>query len=296
MLYLENERLKASIHEKGAELCSLIGLSDGTEYVWQADPAIWGRHAPLLFPVIGRLKGKEYTIDGTPYQITQHGFGRDMTFTAKQINAACAELTLTQNDDTKKMYPYDFTLTIRYTLDSSSLKKEHIMHNPNSVPLYYEVGGHDGYNICLTEGETIQDTYIQFEGCNKIHPLQLDENILITGEHDTLPLDEGRLWIDRETFRTDALMLDGLPVRRVTICSRKHGKRITVDFADFDYVGIWSMHKPFDVPYVCIEPWSSLPDCSYLGQELEKKLGVRCIAPGKSETMTFITTITEPEV
>ncbi len=293
MLYLENETLKASIDEKGAELCSLVGKSDGTEYVWQADPAIWGRHAPLLFPVIGRLKDKEYTLDGKTYSITQHGFGRDLPFTGRQVSPDCVEMTLTQNEYTKKMYPYDFTLVIRYTLEGNSLKKEHIVQNPSDIPLYYEVGGHDAYNICLTKGEIIQDSYVYFEGCTEIHPLQLDENVLITGGHNTLPLDEGKLWIDRETFRVDALMLDDLPVRRLDICSRRHHKKVSVSFEDFDYVGVWSMHKPFDVPYVCIEPWSSLPDCTYLGKELERKPGVRRVEPHGSETMTFITTITE---
>lgn len=293
MLYLENERFKAAINEKGAELCSLVGKSDGTEYIWQGDPAIWTRHAPLLFPVIGRLKGKEYTLDGKAYSITQHGFGRDLPFEERQVSPVCAEFTLTQNDYTKKMYPYDFTLVIRYTLDGNSLKKEHIVHNPNDAPLYYEVGGHDAYNICLTPDETIRDSYVLFEGTNELRPLALDENILITGEHDAVPLDQGRLWIDRETFQIDALMLDDLPVRRASICSQKHHKRVTMDFADFDYVGIWSMYKPFDVPYVCIEPWSSLPDCSYLGKELEKKVGIRCVAPHGNETLSFTTTITE---
>ncbi len=291
MLYLENERMKAAVDERGAELCSLIEKSDGMEYIWQADPAIWGRHAPLLFPIIGRLKDKEYTLGGKTYSITQHGFGRDLTFSGLQVNASCVELTLVQNEDTKKMYPYDFSLTIRYTLEDRRLKKEHIVRNPNDIPLYYEVGGHDAYNICLTDGETIRDSYILFEGCNELHPLQLDENILITGEHDTISLDEGRLWIDRETFRNDALMLEELPVRQVRICSRRHRRQIVVSFEDFDYVGVWSMYKPFDVPYVCIEPWSSLPDCSYLGKELEKKPGVRCVAPRSSETLAFTTEI-----
>lgn len=293
MLYLENEQFKAAIAEKGAELCSLTGKSDGTEYIWQASPNIWGRHAPLLFPIIGRLKDKEYTLDGKPYHITQHGFGRDLTFDSKQVSAVCAEFTLTQNDYTKGMYPYDFTLVVRYTLTGNRLKKEHIVHNPNDVPLYYEVGGHDAYNLCLTEGETIRDSYVQFEGLSEIHPLQLDDAILLTGGEDTLPLDEGRLWIDRETFHIDALMMKSPETRRITIGSRVHSKRVTVEFDDFDYVGVWSAYKPFDVPYVCIEPWSTLPDGRYLGKELEKKVGVRCIAPGESETLTFTTVVTE---
>lgn len=75
MQVLENERFRVEINEFGAELTRFTSKKDGTEYVWKGDPAAWKRHAPILFPIVGRLKDKTYTVDGRPYEITQHGFG-----------------------------------------------------------------------------------------------------------------------------------------------------------------------------------------------------------------------------
>lgn len=293
MQVLENALFKVTIKELGAELCSMKSKADGTEYVWQADPDGWARHAPLLFPIIGRLKEQRYTLDGTSYDITMHGFGRDLPFEVRRVSEACVEFTLTQSDFTKKMYPWDFLFTVRYTLDGAALKKEHIMVNRDSTTLYYEVGGHDAYALCLLPGEQITDYRVEFEGTNALHPILTDENVFLSQQHGDVPLENGALPITRETFKDDAMILDDLPVRRVSIASSKSDKRITVDFADFPYLGLWSPYKDFDVQFVCIEPWSTLPDGGYLGYELAEKVGIRRLAPGQAETLTFTTTITE---
>ncbi|MGI6182052.1 MAG: aldose 1-epimerase family protein [Agathobaculum sp.] len=293
MQILENNQFVVSINEFGAELSGFRSKKDGTEYVWQADPAVWKRHAPILFPIVGRLKDKKYTVSGKEYEITQHGFGRDLAWTPNRLSDTCVAFTLTQNEYTKKMYPWDFTCTIRYTLDGSSLKKEHITTNQSDTPMYYEIGGHDAYAICLCAGEQITDYYVAFEGTDALHPIITDENVLLSQEHGCIPLQDGRLPITRQTFRDDALMLDSLTVRRAVIGSVKNPRRVTMDFADFPYFALWSAYKDFDVKYVCLEPWSTLPDGDYLDHAIENKAGVRVLQPGQSETLTFTTTISE---
>lgn len=293
MHILQNKGFRVEISTHGAELTSLKSLKDGTEYVWQGDPEIWGRHAPVIFPIVGRLKGKKYTAEGKEYEITQHGFGRDLEWEAHPVSDTCIEFTLTQNDITKKMYPWDFTCTLRYTLEGASLKKEHITKNDSNSTMYYEIGGHDGYTICWNKGESINDYYVEFEGITELHPIVVDENILLSRNHGNVPLENGRLQIKHGLFVPDALMLDDLPVRKASIGCFKNSKRVTMDFADFPYFAVWSKNLPEDVPFVCLEPWSTLPDGDYLGQEIEGKVGVRVLKPGESETLTVITTITD---
>ena len=50
---LQSDGISATINADGAELCSLKN-SEGLELLWQAGPA-WPRHAPILFPIVGRL-------------------------------------------------------------------------------------------------------------------------------------------------------------------------------------------------------------------------------------------------
>lgn len=293
MYVLENDFFQVSIQAAGAELCSWKSKRDGTEYIWQADPAIWKRHAPILFPIVGRLKDKTYTVAGKSYTITQHGFGRDLEWTPQPVNQQQINFVLTQNDYTKSMYPWDFTCTVRYTLDGATLRKEHCVRNDSDTVLYYEVGGHDAYALCLCPHEAITDYYVAFEGIDTLHPIITDEQVLLTQEHGSVPLEDGRLAITRETFAHDALMLDHLPVRRAMIGSTTNKKRITMDFADFDYFAVWSAYKDCDVPFVCLEPWSTLPDGNYLDHALENKPGIRVLQPGAEETLAFATTITE---
>lgn len=291
MHILENEILRVTIDPQGAELTSIIRKADGAEYVWQGDPTYWKRHAPVLFPIVGRLKGQSYTVGGQAYSITQHGFGRDLPFAVHPVSDTCAEFVLTENEHTKSMYPYDFTFTIRYTLEGASLKKEHITENRSAQPLYYEVGGHDAYNI-LMDGAPLASHYAAFEGVEQLSVIDVDDSVMLTRSHHTVPLQEGRLYLTRETFSHDALMLDELPVRRCTLGSTAHDRSVTMDFSDFPYFALWSPYRPEDdVPFVCLEPWSTLPDGSYLGQELEQKTGVRCVAPGAQETLAFTVTI-----
>ena len=293
MQVLENERFRVEISEMGAELTSFKSKTTGTEYVWQADPAIWKRHAPILFPIVGRLKDKTYTADGKAYEITQHGFGRDLEWQVQPESATCVSFTLTPNDYTKKMYPWDFKCTVRYTLNGASLKKEHITENCSGSTMYYEVGGHDAYNLCWQDGEQITDYYVAFEGTDKLCRIVTDEAVMLTEERMDVPLDNGRLPITRELFANDAVMAEGLPVRRASIGCTKSSRRVTMDFADFDYFAVWSPYKDFDVPFVCLEPWSTLPDGSYLDHAIEHKTGVRVLQPGQSETLSFTTTVSE---
>lgn len=292
MQYLENEFLRVAINEFGAELTSIVRKSDQAEYIWNADPAFWGKHAPLLFPIIGRLKDQEYTLDGTTYEITRHGFARDKEFQVACASDTCVEFTLGADAYTKAMYPYDFTLTVRYTLDGKTLKKEHIVQNKSDHTLYYEVGGHDAYMLSFSDA-ALSDYYLEFEGIDALSVLDCDSEVLLLQSHHAVPLKDGRLYLSRETFSQDnTLMLDQLPVHRCTLGCQSHSRKVTVEFPEIDYFAVWSPYKPdCDVPFICLEPWSTLPDGAYLGKELEKKVGIRTVEAGKSESLSFCVTI-----
>ncbi|MDO4174877.1 MAG: aldose 1-epimerase family protein [Eubacteriales bacterium] len=290
---IENERFVVTIDSKGAELSSMRAKVSGTEYVWQADPAIWGRHAPILFPIVGRLKDKTYRVGGEAYTITQHGFGRDLEFACTAQSEHSIDFTLTPNAYTKHMYPYDFALTVRYTLEQDTLKKEHITTNNGDTDMYYEVGGHDAYRVALEPGEVMADYYVDFGEGDAIHPLINDESLMITKEKRDVPLQDGKLYLTSDLFALDALILDDIKVRSVSVKSDKSAHCIRMDFADFPYLGIWSKYTGTDTNYVCIEPWSTLPDAAYLDHDLENKVGVRCLKPGETETLVFSTTITQ---
>ncbi len=292
MLYsIENELIKATFSSKGAELQSLILKKDNLEYVWQGNPDIWAKHAPLLFPLIGRLKDGEYTFEGQTYKATGHGFGRDSELEVIAQKDDEIIFSLKPNELSASMYPFEFELQIKYSVNGATLKKEHTFFNKDNKALYYEVGGHDGYNICLEDGEVMNDYYLDFGNLDAIHPLCLDENILILEDTYEIPLTDGKLQVDMELFKVDALMLHNCPVKVISLKSTKSDREIKFEFQDFPTIGIWTKYKPFDTNYICFEPWSTLPDCAYLGKEIEKKIDIRKVNAGETDTMSFSVTI-----
>lgn len=287
MIYtVQNEKLRVSADTAGAQLMSVQG-TDGVERLWQGDPAIWGRRAPILFPFIGRLKNSTYTVNSRSYQICSHGFARDSEWTLDQKTANTMTFMLRSSAETMRQYPFAFTCAVTYALDGDTVVKTHTVCNRSDETMYYEIGGHDGFRTTLAAGEVMADSYVEIPGVDALHPIINDENLMLTQEKRTVPLQNGRLYLRPGLFAQDALILDDLPERRITLGSDKNGYRITVRFQDYPYVGIWSRPVDYDTNYVCIEPWSTLPDAAYLGMELERKTGVRSLAPGETESLRY---------
>lgn len=287
---LKSDALTVVISTRGAEVQS-IQTAGGLELIWQADKAIWGRHAPLLFPIIGRLKDQQYTLDGEIISIPQHGFARDSEFVAIAQSDASVTLRLTDSPATRKVYPFAFTLDITYTLAGNRLEKAHTTCNGSGRPMPYEIGGHDAYRTTLLPGETMSDYAIAFPGQDAIYPFRMDAQCFLTEEKPAYALTDGALPLPPDVFGMDTIVLERLPVNRVTLQNRKNPLRLTVEFEDFPYLGIWTKQMPYDTNYICIEPWTTLPECTFVGSALTDKVGIRILQPGDRETLRYTLTV-----
>ena len=76
---IKNNTLSAVINAKGAELFSLKD-KNSKEFMWEGNPEFWGKHSPILFPIVGTLKKNTYVYDDITYHLPRHGFARDMVF------------------------------------------------------------------------------------------------------------------------------------------------------------------------------------------------------------------------
>ena len=288
---IQNDCLTVVIEDAGAQLASVRG-KDGTEYLWQGDPAVWERRAPLLFPIIARLKDNQYTLDGVTYTIPTHGFCRNAPFMLVESSRTSAAFRYTDTAETRKVYPFAFSLTVRYTLEGNRLVKSHEVRNNSGATMYYELGGHDGYRAPLKSGETMSDYAICFPGVNAVTPYGMDAANMITPKDVTYSLTDGRMPLKPSAYHLDTIILDGLPEHKAVLVDAHNNPRVTVEFADFPYLGVWTANKDFDTNYVCIEPWTTLPDATFTGRGLADKAGIRTLAPGAAETLTFSTEFT----
>lgn len=289
MIQLQNEFVTVQIEEAGAQLASIRDCS-GTEYLWQGDPAIWSRRAPLLFPIIARLKNSEYLLDGKVWHIPTHGFCRSAPFAVIGQTAHSVSFRYADTEETLQVYPFPFSLTVTYTLDGWSLRKTHLVENRGTAPMPYELGGHDGYRAPLEPGERMDDYGIRLPGVHAITPYGMDAENMITPKTETYPLSGGRVPLKPSAYHLDTIILDELPERRAVLTNGRGEPRVELEFADFPFLGIWTMSKEFDTNYVCIEPWTTLPDATFVGRELTGKKGIRVLAPGASETLSFTST------
>ena len=187
---LSNDLLTVSIQDAGAQLCS-VRSAGGTEYLWQADPAVWGRHAPLLFPLIGRLQDSQYTLDGRAWSISTHGFARDAQFQVSEQGPTALSFQLEDSEETRRVYPFSFVLTVTYTLEGSRLTKAHRVENRSAVPMLYELGGHDGFRTPLEPGETMADYAVTISGVEELRPYGMDSRCMLTIGEARFPLEEG---------------------------------------------------------------------------------------------------------
>ena len=157
-----SSKLSIQMKAAGAEVIS-VKNSDNLEYMWQGDASIWSRHAPVLFPIVGKLKDDSYIYKGQKYALSQHGFARDMAFKLMQHTANTCTFELSSSSETKTNYPFDFIFQIQYSLQNNVLETKYTVRNSGAEIIYYSLGAHPGFRCPLLENESFEDYYLEFE-------------------------------------------------------------------------------------------------------------------------------------
>ncbi|GAD15776.1 aldose 1-epimerase family protein [Lentilactobacillus otakiensis] len=273
MITLKNQYLTVLINELGAELTS-VKDTDGLEYIWQADPTYWKRHAPILFPIVGRLKDNQYEYDGQTYEMTQHGFARDNQFKVESQLPTKASLLLRSNDETLAKYPFKFELRIIYELVDHQLNVSLNVINPAQDTLLFSIGAHPGFNVPLVKGEgAFGDSFVRVAPKKAYTQIPLKPPYSDPDDSKTIDLTKP-LSLDHDMFNSDAIVLN-LDRRETTVmlanANNDHGVSLTVENAP--YVGIWSPY-PKKAPFVCIEPWWGLADTVNSDGQLTDKFAI----------------------
>ena len=287
MIYtISNNKLTAKINGLGAELWSVKNNNSGYEYVWQGDEKYWGDRALTLFPICGKLCEGKYTYDGKEYKMGGHGFARRQVFTVKEQTESTITLSTSANDETRKVYPFEFTLDITFSLDGDSLYvKANIINNGKRI-LPATFGAHPGFNVELNDDIKFEDYYFEFS--EECYPNQLTilENAMFAGTTEALPLeDDKKLRLSHELFKIDGIFMNRI-ADEITLKCDKDPRFITVKYSGFPYLGIWQEYSQ-DTPFICVEPWCGLPDYEGLSRDILKKNDMFHIEPGASKSVSY---------
>jgi galactose mutarotase-like enzyme len=276
-IYLNHTSAKAIFKTRGAELCSFSG--DGIEYIWQGNPAIWNRHAPVLFPIVGRLKEDTYFVNGKSYQLPQHGFARDREFQVLSKSDTSVSFLLKSDLETLKVYPFQFRLIITYTLSGSSLKVKYTVENPSEENILFSIGAHPGFNCPLfPEREAFEGYEIDFYDGSSYKELNPLAGSLLSHKKSTIQLQKGKLKLDYNLFENDALIFDATPPQKISVKNSESGKGYSLQYKGFRWLGLWT--KQPGAGFICLEPWNGIADTVNHDQDFSSKLGINSLAPG----------------
>ena len=277
MITLENEYLKISISNRGAEMTSLFSKETNTEHLWQANPAIWEWHAPNLFPVVGGCINNQIIVDGTAYPMQRHGFARHSEFILIESDESNAKFSLSQDEKTMALFPYKFSFQVLYSLRGREVRVTFKVINYDDKSIYFGVGGHPAFNVPFFANEAQEDYFLEFEYDEPLNKHLLSANGFYSGDTEIVERKGNTLSITNELFAKDALVFKDLQSRRVSLKSRNHAHSLSIEYPHFNYLGIWSKDG---APFVCLEPWIGCADTEGKIKDFSEKESIHTLEKG----------------
>ena len=270
----------ATIRAEGAELVGLRAAT-GEELLWGAGPE-WRRHAPVLFPIVGKLAGDTLRHTGRAYRMTQHGFARDRRFTWLEREPTRCRLRLEADAETRSSYPFDFTLEMLYALDGGRLTATATVGNPGAGPLPFSIGAHPAFRWPLIPGIPKERHSLRFEAPEAPTARYLRDGLL--GPEEPSPLQGQELALSPSLFARDAVILPGVASRSV-LYAAEGGPALRVSWEGYRDLGLWS--KPEGADFLCIEPWCGTASPHGWDGEFADKPGNLSLEPGASRSFSW---------
>ena len=251
--------------------------------MWQAKKDVWPRHAPVLFPIVGKLKENTFLFNRSSYELGQHGFARDRAFKMLSGTDSSCIFELRSDAESLSHYPFDFIFQIRYTLKHNALITHYKVINSSADLLLFSVGAHPGFKCPLLSNEAFEDYYLAFESSH-VQITELNGGLRKESKK-TLTLPNKTLSLSKDLFEKDALVFENSQIHKISLCSAKSSHKISMECKDWPYFGIWSKKECDE--FICLEPWYGIADRETSDQDFQKKEGTISLASGKEFNCSF---------
>lgn len=289
MVELKNDYISIRVSEKGAELQS-IQDNKGKEYLWQADPMFWPRHSPILFPIVCSVNNETYRVDGKEYHLPRHGFARDAQFKLIYQSERKVTFALESSEETHKVYPYDFTLSVSYVLDDNKIGVIWHVRNDDTHEIHFQIGGHPAFNIPGMKAGDNQSGRIRLDNTELMDALHSYGD----GSHDMdevpfVEAENGLMEFSDNTWRNDSIKIHKSQLHRAELLGTDGEPEVTVDFRT-PVVAFWSPYGK-QAPFVCIEPWYGIGDPRGFSGKFKDKPLMNHLQPGASFMSKYEITI-----
>lgn len=275
---LSNSILSISINSKGAELISIQNNQTKREYIWEGNPEYWGKHSPILFPIVGTLKNNAYRFNGQNYTLPRHGFARDYEFKVISQESDKVIFSLQENAATLAAYPFDFELQVGYTLIKNELVVRYLIRNNNQMTMPFSIGGHPAFAL----KNAFTDYSLRFEKEENLTSYSLD-NDLISDKTAIVPLQQNLLPLSYALFKKDALVFKNMASKQIQLMEN-NVPILNFKYRDFPHFGLWTK---VGAPFICLEPWLGYADTIAANGNLMEKEGITLLEANSEKEISF---------
>ena len=282
---IENEYLKVTVSTNGAQIASVVRKCDGVEHIWQGDSAVWGYQTPILFPHAGKVVDGIIEAKGGCYESKQHGFARLLEHDFVEQTKDTIVLELRSSEETRKTFPYEFSLYSTFTLENDTLHHTLTVENWDEEKLPFGIGYHPGFNVPFDNQHVATDYELRFSEMESPICLNCLPTGLVQDNHYYLGSNITAIPVDEKLFANDSHCMVNLKSAKLGLYEKGTGRGVVCDIEDFPYCLIWS--KPGMPKFVCIEPWHSLPSPEGGSRKWEEKPAAAILDPGESWSTTL---------
>jgi galactose mutarotase-like enzyme len=271
--FIANQQIRAEFVELGAELRRFQPIQ-GPDLLWNGDPAVWGRVSPVLFPIVGQLKGDVLRHGGRTFPMGRHGFARDRAFSLVRLSREACTWVLRDDAQSREQFPFPFELWITYAVEGAALKAVFEVRNPGKEPLPASLGAHPAFRWPLPGGSR-ESHRLEFAKAETAPISRLSGGLLDPHPYPN-PVDGNVLRLRDDLFTQDALVFDQLQSR--SLCYQAPGAMgLELSWEGFQQLGLWT--KPGS-GFLCIEPWAGTASPADFDGEFAKKPGIFSVEPG----------------
>lgn len=272
---LENDCLRIEVSDFGAELSVIYDKENQRSVLWDADPDFWGRHAPVLFPIVGSLQDGKYRYKGETYQMPQHGFARDSVFELLELTQDRMIHKLCHSEETKKIYPFEFSLYITHILEGKSVTVGWKVVNEQNDEMFFSIGAHPAFFVPAEQGTYQKDYYLLFGDLREVEYVRITAEGTTKSKSEMLRVAEGAHLIEPELFDEGVLIFKNAQCREIGIAFPDESEFVKIECDGFPFTGVWT--KP-GAPFVCLEPWFGIADKEGFDGEFSEKEGIEKLA------------------
>ena len=281
MHIIENDSLRVTVSDTGAELISVINKENDAERIWIGDPAIWNRHAPILFPFVGKVMDGKYRIAGREYAMkTQHGFARDMVFACVGETPASVTHCLSATDWTREHYPYEFRLTVTHRLEGKQLFIQWGVENRGADQMYFSIGGHPGF--LMPKGVRKEDCRIAFPEADTLRYRNASKAGYALPETKTIAVNEGCAPYQEDI--PDTWIFEDNQVKCVGIVLPDGKPYVMLHCDQFPMLAVWANPRG---PFICLEPWFGRTDDEGFQGTIDQKKAIQSLGAGEKKEIAY---------